>query len=57
MNSFEYNEEAAKGFRVMNKEKTLSELRYYRRNNQITFLNQEAIDAVLMYVGSEEVSP
>lgn len=42
---------------LWDKEKTLSELRYYRRNNQIAFLNQEAIDAVLMYVGSEEVSP
>lgn len=105
LNEFEYDEDAAKAFRVMDfegdddawleyvcscrrgeevykqfdivignvanddvfltvdmyyrglwdKEKTLSELRYYRKNNQITFLNQEAINAVLTYAGSEEV--
>ena len=41
--------------KLWDKEKTLSELRYYRKNNQITFLNQEAIDAVLTYKGSKEV--
>lgn len=42
---------------LWDKEKTLSELRYFRKNNQITFLSQKAIDAVLTHIRSEEVMP
>jgi len=41
--------------KLWDKEKTISELRYYRRNNQITFLNQEAVDALLQFKECIEV--
>ena len=41
---------------LWNEEKTLSEIRYYKMNNQICLINQKLIDSELKYIGSYEVS-
>lgn len=40
---------------LWDKEKVLSELRYYQMNNQICIVNQETIDKLLIYVDYYEV--
>ena len=41
--------------KIWNKERTLEEIRYYKHNNQITFITQQAIDSLLNYTGYYEV--
>lgn len=41
---------------IWDDERTLNELRYYRKNDQIAFLKQEIIDAVVKFQRSYEVS-
>ena len=40
---------------IWDEERTLNELRYFRKNDQIAFLTQEIIDDVLRFVKSYEV--
>ena len=40
---------------VWDEKRTLDEIRYYKRNDQIVFLNQNVIDSVLHFVKSYEV--
>jgi hypothetical protein len=41
---------------IWDEERTLSELRYFRKNDQIAFLTQKSIDAALIFKESYEVS-
>ncbi len=41
---------------VWDEKRTLDEIRYYKRNDQIVFLNQNVIDSVLHFVKSYEVN-
>ena len=40
---------------IWDKERTLKEIRYYKENNQIAFITQNAIDGNLRYIGSYKV--
>lgn len=40
---------------IWDKERTIKEIRYYKRNNQIAFLNQNVIDECVQYIDSYEV--
>lgn len=40
---------------LWDKERTLKEIRYYKKNNQIAFITQKAIDGALKFVESYEV--
>lgn len=40
---------------LWNKERTIEEIRYYKRNNQIAFLKQTVIDECIEYRGSYKV--
>ena len=35
---------------IWDRERTITEIRYYKRNNQIAFLNQDAIDGCIKYI-------
>ena len=40
---------------IWNEERTLNEIRYYKKNDQIAFLTQEVIDSVMKFQRSYEV--
>ena len=40
---------------IWDKQRTLHELKYYKKNNQIAFINQEAMDSLLVFKSSYEV--
>ena len=40
---------------IWDKQRTLQELKYFRKNNQIAFINQKAIDDLLVFNSSYEV--
>ena len=42
---------------VWDTERTLSELRFYKKNDQIAFLTQEIIDGIVVFRESYEVTP
>ena len=41
---------------IWDEDRTLDELRYFRKNDQIAFLTQDIIDAVVKFKESYEVS-
>ena len=40
---------------IWDKQRTLQELKYFRKNNQIAFINQKAMDDLLAFKSSYEV--
>ena len=40
---------------IWDKQRTLQELKYFRKNNQIAFINQKSIDDLLVFKSSYEV--
>lgn len=41
--------------KIWSKERTLEEIRYYKQNNQIAFITQQAIESLLSYTSCYEV--